>query len=318
MANLDTLPEFLRSKGLTVAETPGWITNGYAGQDLDFIAGVLWHHTATNRSAFVKDDSPTLQMCINGRPDLAGPLCNMVFGRTGVVYMVATGVANHAGRGSAAGIATDTGNHSLIGIEMESSGVAPFDWTDDQLRIAPHLGAAIEEWGMQDRPPELRLQLGHMEYSSEGKIDPAGWPGGMDGLRASINAVLAGEEPVGAPVVVQASPVPAAAPVITAYEPDPHWVVESGENLTQVAEWAGTDIWTLANYNGIADVNSISVGEWIWPPVGQGTWTVDPGDTLTKIAGQYSNLSVDRLCFANGINDANAINPGQRLQIPLS
>jgi hypothetical protein len=39
----------------------------------------------------------------------------------------------------------------------------------------------------------MRLQLGHMEYSSQGKIDPAGWPGGMDGLRMAINNELNNE-----------------------------------------------------------------------------------------------------------------------------
>jgi N-acetylmuramoyl-L-alanine amidase. len=142
-------------------------------------------------------------MCTHGRGTpgtaeyLPGPLCQIVFGRNGTVYMVATGVANHAGKGSAPGIPKDAGNHYLIGIEMESSGIAPWDWTADQLRVAPHLGAAIEEWGMQHLAPEMRLQLGHMEYSSQGKIDPAGWPGGMDGLRASINAVLNGGAALG-------------------------------------------------------------------------------------------------------------------------
>lgn len=192
MANLDTLPAFLRSKGLKVVETPNWITRGYDGQDLTDVRGVLWHHTATASVRFSLTGAPTLDMCINGRSDLAGPLCNMVFGRDATVYMVATGVANHAGAGSAPGIPTDMGNHYLVGIEMESSGTAPWDWTPAQLQMAPRLGAAIEQWGMQHLPAGERLQLGHMEYSSQGKIDPAGWPGGMDGLRASINTVLAG------------------------------------------------------------------------------------------------------------------------------
>ena len=73
----------------------------------------------------------------------------------------------------------------------------------------------------------------------------------------------------------------------------------------------------LAHYNGVQP-NRITVGEWIWPPVGQGTWKVDPGDTLSSILSHYPGLSMDRLCFANGINDRNRINVGQRLQIPLS
>jgi len=208
MANLDTLPAFLRKKGLRVVETPGWITRGYAGQDLTAIRGVLWHHTATASARFSAAGAPTLSMCINGRSDLAGPLCNIVFGRDGTVYMVATGVANHAGAGSAPGIPTDMGNHYLIGIEMESSGVAPWDWTLAQLQTAPRLGAAIEQWGMQNLPESQRLQMGHMEYSSQGKIDPAGWPGGMDGLRASINKVLAGQAAAPAKPAAPAAPTP--------------------------------------------------------------------------------------------------------------
>jgi hypothetical protein len=108
-----------------------------------------------------------------------------------VVYLVAAGVANHAGKGSAPGIPKDAGNHYLFGIEAESSGVVPWDWTADQLRVAPVLGAALELELLGWLSAEERLQLGHLEYSSEGKIDPAGWPGGMDGLRASINSKLA-------------------------------------------------------------------------------------------------------------------------------
>lgn len=191
---LSNLATVLRAAGLTVVETPGWATRGYAGQDLVECRGILWHHTATGRDAFISNNAPTLNLCIMGRSDLPGPLCNIVFGRDGTVYLVAAGVANHAGEGIAPGIPQDAGNYYLIGIEMESSGVTPWDWTEDQIRVAPHLGAALEKAYLSHLAPPLRLQMGHMEYSSVGKIDPAGWPGGMDGLRESINAVLAGTE----------------------------------------------------------------------------------------------------------------------------
>ena len=80
---------------------------------------------------------------------------------------------------------------------MESSGVAPWDWTPEQLDAAPRLAAALELGYMQDLPADQRLQLAHYEYSSVGKIDPAGWPGGMDGFRASTNAILSGVRPQG-------------------------------------------------------------------------------------------------------------------------
>lgn len=194
---LSNLARVLRAAGLTVVETPGWATRGYTppgGSPLDMaeIRGVLWHHTATGRAAYARSNAPTLNMTVNGRSDLAGPLCNITLGRDGTVYLVAAGLANHAGKGVAPGIPRNTGNYRLVGIEMESSGIAPWDWTADQLRVAPHLGAALERAYLQGLPADMRLQLGHKEYSSEGKIDPAGWPGDMAGLRASINAVLAG------------------------------------------------------------------------------------------------------------------------------
>lgn len=197
MVNLDDCVGVLRRAGLTVHEVEGWIHRGYAGQDMASHRGILWHHTATHRSRFTNDPAPTVGMCAYGRadPPLPGPLCNIVFDRNGHVWMIATGVGNHAGKGSAPGIPTNTGNHHLIGIEMESSGIAPWDWTAAQLHWAPILGAALESHYLDWLPDEQKLQLGHMEYSSEGKIDPAGWPGGMDGLRASINAVLRGEAP---------------------------------------------------------------------------------------------------------------------------
>lgn len=319
MANLDDVVQVLRDAGVTVHETDGWITRGYDGQDLDEIDGVLWHHTATNRSQYQNNPAPTVALCVNGRWDLAGPLCNMVFGRDGSITMIATGVANHAGRGRAAGMPDDVGNHRLIGIEMESSGIEPWDWTPEQLHWAPIVGAALEAHYLQSRPAELRLQLGHMEYSTEGKIDPAGWPGGMDGLRESINSILEGGAPVASlPVPAAPGPVPSDAP--SAYEPDPHWVVESGETLTDVATFYGDTVDAIAAWNGIQNADDIHVGEWIWPRVGYGTWMVEPNDTLSKIADWCKAnwnvpVTVQSLAFANGLNDPNAIKVGQRLKV---
>lgn len=304
----------LRKYGLTVVETQGWASRGYAGQDLQEVRGVLWHHTATPRSNYNASDAPTLNMCINGRSDLPGPLCNIVLGRSGTVYLVAAGVGNHAGVGSAPNIPTNMGNHYMIGIEMESSGIAPFDWTEDQKRVAPYLGAALELSYLQKFPAELRIQIGHKEYSAEGKIDPAGWPGDMDGLRAQINAKIAelqgGAKPAPAP-----TPAPA-----QGYVPDPHWKVEPKETLSQVAKWANTSVEHIAAFNGIkGPAYTIKVGERIWSPAGAiDTWIVDPGDTLNKIAEFYkgNGVTVERLKNANGINNPSTdLKVGMRLVI---
>jgi hypothetical protein len=47
------LTNVLRGAALTVVETPGWANRDYAGQDLRQVRGVLWHHTATNRTRYV-------------------------------------------------------------------------------------------------------------------------------------------------------------------------------------------------------------------------------------------------------------------------
>lgn len=262
---LSNLANVLRAAGLTVVETPGWAHRGYAGQDLRQVRGVLWHHTATNRTRYALQDAPTLSMCVNGRSDLPGPLCNIVFGRNGTVYLVAAGVANHAGAGSAPGFPSNMGNHYLIGIEMESSGIRPWDWTADQLRVAPHLGAALERAYLGNLPEAERLQLGHMEYSSQGKIDPAGWPGGMDGLRASINTVLAS----GSGISAQGSVVKPAAPTTPAV-PTPEKDEDEMKTITLIDDgegrlWATEDFvtkWHVPDSTWVT--HYLNVEKWGW------------------------------------------------------
>lgn len=186
---LSNMANVLRAAGLTVVEVPGWQTRGFLGRDLKEVRGVLWHHTVGPRTG----NMPSLNVLINGRPDVSGPLSQLGLARDGTVYVIAAGLSNHAGAGSWVNIPKDMGNYYLIGIEMESAGTPPYDWTADQIRVAPHLGAALEKAYLMRLQPELRLQIGHLEYSSQGKIDPAGWPGGMNGLRNNINAVLNGD-----------------------------------------------------------------------------------------------------------------------------
>lgn len=318
---LSNLANNLRKYGLTVVEVAGWQNRGYAGQDLQDIRGVVWHHTATPRSNYNYSDAPTLNLCVNGRSDLPGPLCQIVFGRTGIVYVIAAGVGNHAGVGNAWNVPTNAGNHYMIGIEMESSGIAPYDWTEDQKRVAPYLGAALELSYLQD--DAAQIQVAHYEYSTEGKIDPAGWPGGMDGLRNSINAKIA-ELTGGTKAPAVPAPTKPAAPAPGGkYVPDPHWLVEKGETLGQIADWAKVSVGELARFNGIKDVNRINVGERVWSPrAGFDTWTVDPGDTLARIADWYAakhghRVSVEQLKNANGINNPSTeTKVGLRLLIP--
>ena len=91
--SLTWLATVLDNAGLKVAETPGWRSRGRA--DMPRPLGVMCHHTANPHSG----NMPTLNMLINGRSDLPGPLCQLGLGRDGTFYVVAAGRANHAGLG---------------------------------------------------------------------------------------------------------------------------------------------------------------------------------------------------------------------------
>lgn len=185
--------------GLKVRFVSGWKRRGASGgAQMHSVKGVLWHHTAGAR----RGNNPSRNILINGRPGLSGPLCHINFMRDGTVEIVGAGKANHAGKGIVRGVPRNAGNTRLIGIEMESAGTRPWDWTASQLREMPKLGAALNDiYGLGTSE-----HWGHKEYSSTGKIDPAGLPGGMAGLRSRIAATRVGGGSSAAPTPDTARP----------------------------------------------------------------------------------------------------------------
>ncbi|WP_342662508.1 LysM peptidoglycan-binding domain-containing protein [Acaricomes phytoseiuli] len=250
---------------------------------------------------------PSLNALIDGFPNLGGPLCQLGLARDGSVYVIAAGWGNHAGSGEAPGIPRDRGNAYLIGVEMESSGREPWDWTPAQLDAAPRLGAALERAYLLGLPAEQRLQIGHSEYSDAGKIDPAGWPGGMNGLRASINKILDGGALTPPPVEPTVTQPPT--------RPGPiQWRVDPGDTLAKIqAYYNGPSVQQIAAANGISNPDQIQVGQMLTIP-GPLVWIVDHGDTLGKIAAYYA-VSVDYLARLNGLSNPDAIQVGQVLKI---
>jgi hypothetical protein len=113
------LPAKLRERGLTVREVAGWETRGNEFPTRP--DGALRHWDAIGSKA------PTagLGVITNGRPDLAGPLAQVYQSRytdangLDIVYVVASGKANHAGAGEWNGI---SGNYNLLGVEIAWSG----------------------------------------------------------------------------------------------------------------------------------------------------------------------------------------------------
>lgn len=125
-----SLPAALARFGLTVEVVPGWET---AGSDAFNPGCTVGHHTAGSSRGV----RPSLRICVEGRPDLPGPLCNTYTDRNGVAIVVASGRANHAGRGGFRGL---IGNSSAIGHEAEDEGDGR--WTDAQLWAFPRVHAA--------------------------------------------------------------------------------------------------------------------------------------------------------------------------------
>lgn len=113
---LTDLPDVLRRAGLDVVEVQGWRSRGYRGRALTAVRGIIAHHTAT--SARASGDYPTLRLVRDGRSDLPGPLAQLGLGRSGTWYVIAAGLANHAGRSDQPAY----GNSQAIGIEAEHPG----------------------------------------------------------------------------------------------------------------------------------------------------------------------------------------------------
>ncbi|MFC7392136.1 LysM peptidoglycan-binding domain-containing protein [Scopulibacillus cellulosilyticus] len=93
-------------------------------------------------------------------------------------------------------------------------------------------------------------------------------------------------------------------------------VVHQGETLWQIARIYHMDIPMLVRINGISNPNVLVVGQALIIPDPFPSYTVKPGDTLSRIAlswGTTSNMIADR----NNIVDSSQIYAGQTLFIPV-
>lgn len=184
------LGDVLRAAGLRVVETPGWKTRTATGTQPRPV-GVLEHHTATPTS--YQRPAPTVQLCIDGRPDLDGPLCHVVIGYDGTVHLIAAGRANHAGKAKASGPnPAGDGNTLYVGFEWDYQGMNQGP-SPEQYNAAMRGTAAVLLW--LDRPAEAAR--GHKETSVTGKIDPGRVD--MNAFRADVAWVMAGGKSAATP-----------------------------------------------------------------------------------------------------------------------
>lgn len=186
----DRLRYWLEPAGFPVVEVDGWQTRGrtYAAYAPK---GALCHHTAGPAAG----DKPSLGICINGRSDLPGPLCQVFGSRSLAAYVVAAGVANHAGPG---GWHSLKGNQTVGGLELENTGHGDEPATERQKDFAARVLCALITAPGSPADPALCCQ--HFEWSTEGKIDFHDWLG--SDLRARVATLLAhgpGASPVPQP-----------------------------------------------------------------------------------------------------------------------
>jgi hypothetical protein len=160
----------LRAEGVNVAEVAGWQTRGSASYDP---GPHLDHHTGGAGSA--------LQVIINGRPDLPGPLSQTNQHRDGRVFLVAAGRANHAGPGGWKGY---SGNSGCSGNERDNTGSEP--WPPGSHLIAAKV--AVAQLRGRDAPADLYCR--HAEWAGPRKPDSHSVTG--DHLRALARSLMAG------------------------------------------------------------------------------------------------------------------------------
>ena len=183
--NLTWLAADLRAAGIDARETDGWQTRAVPGPFNPI--GVLIHDTAGPPTG----DAPSLPTCVHGRPDLNGPLCQLLISRSGIAYVTAGGRANHAGFGVLAPyVPQNTGNQLLVGLELENTGTGTEPFPAKQVDVAQQCAAVLLRRLVpaMTHPPLFVPVWGHKEYAPGRKPDPVGIDMGQ--FRTAVAAIL--------------------------------------------------------------------------------------------------------------------------------
>ena len=196
-----TLLKVLRDAGLNVKEYKSWRTHNRNHKGAwGPINGVMMHHTVTSAG------SNSVALCYNGHSTLPGPLCHGVITKSGTVYLVSSGRANHAGSGDpdvlnaviaesyganppADNQASVDGNARFYGFECVNLGDGKDPWPAAQVDAMVRAAAAIcKHYGWS-----AKSVIAHKEWQP-GKIDPRG-PGfpSMQEFRKRVQAVIDGK-----------------------------------------------------------------------------------------------------------------------------
>lgn len=107
------------------------------------------------------------------------------------------------------------------------------------------------------------------------------------------------------------------------------YTVQYGDNLTSIAARFGVSVQSLAQANGIVNVNNIYAGQVLklptgnsaptnpTPSTGQQAYIVQPGDTLTSVSAHFG-VAIYDLAALNHLSVMSYLYIGQTLAIPTS
>ena len=213
----------LRAEGVTdIVEMPGWRSNNRNHiKAFSDVHATMVHHTA--------GEGPGLpSLVFNGTGDLPGPLCHDYLTRTGRLYLVGNGRANHAGtvaRNAYDAVLNERpvhpypdaaepldGNSLSYGLECENNGAEGRAWPAVQYDVAVRVQAvrcrfhgwsANSVWAHKEatrrKPVDPRLDMDNFRADVAERLKhPAGWnPGDADTPEEDDEMKLNDQVPVG-------------------------------------------------------------------------------------------------------------------------
>ncbi|HSH61288.1 MAG TPA: N-acetylmuramoyl-L-alanine amidase [Acidimicrobiales bacterium] len=156
--DLDLIDRKLKQRGIDTLWNPEGVARGREIKPRP--EALILHDTVTTRSWTA---GRVWKLLTHGRPKVPGPLANLSPDRSGVVWFVANGRANHNGFGRF--------DNDSIGIETQCAGGLKNNeepWNDVQFEVN-----AVTCQVLQDVYGELPI-LGHRESDPGRKIDPFG------------------------------------------------------------------------------------------------------------------------------------------------
>ncbi len=220
--------------------------------------------------------------------------------------------------------------------ETATAAVTPTPTETDQVPISNEFPGTISHTVRRGESVYILAEL----YGST--VDAIAGANGLDSnylIQVGQTLVI----PVRLPDPATSTPTPTSVVVITATpdagpnETQPttsneSYIVQRGDTLSRIAQRFNTNVATLAQLNGIVNINRIQAGQRLLlpgqptnsnvnppepqpTPVVQTTYTVLPGDTLSRISLRFG-VPISRIAQANNIVNWNRIYIGQRLNIP--